>query len=135
MPIPRTTFLVPVLVALLASGSSPVIAVEDPRGCALALNQPIQKSHALEQSFEILSWNIQKSSNTGWSADLTTLAGDADLVFIQEASLQAGIPDLLEGVPGLAFAPGYRTSAMDTGVMTLSSATPTLACRLTAMEP
>lgn len=134
-PIPFTTFLVPVLIALLAGGSLPAIAVEDPRGCAQALNQPLQKSHSLAQSFEILSWNIQKSSNTGWSTDLTTLAGDADLVFIQEASLQAGIPDLLEGVPALAFAPGYRTSTLETGVMTLSSAMPTLACRLTAMEP
>ena len=129
------TFLITLLVALLAGGGSQAIAAEGPRGCALALNQPAQSTHALQQSFEILSWNIQKSSNTGWSADLTTLAGDADLVFIQEASLQAGIPDLLEGVPALAFAPGYRTSTMETGVMTLSSAAPTLACRLTAMEP
>jgi endonuclease/exonuclease/phosphatase (EEP) superfamily protein YafD len=133
--IAHTKFLVPALFALLACVSSLASAAEDPRGCALALSQPNQENHALEQSFEILSWNIQKASNTGWSEDLTNLAGGADLVFIQEASLQAGIPDLLTGVPALAFAPGYRTAAMDTGVMTLSSAMPTLSCRLTAMEP
>ena len=40
----------------------------------------------LDPELEVLSWNIQKAGTTGWSEDLASIAGNADLVFIQEAS-------------------------------------------------
>jgi endonuclease/exonuclease/phosphatase (EEP) superfamily protein YafD len=83
----------------------------------------------------VLSWNIQKSSKTGWQRDLGSLAMQADLVFIQEAALQASIPDVLGDTLATAFAPGYRTASLDTGVLTLSAAAPSAHCRFTAQEP
>jgi endonuclease/exonuclease/phosphatase (EEP) superfamily protein YafD len=121
---------------LLALTTSVVAqAAENGPDCAAALGQPQQAEQALATSFSVLSWNIQKSSNTGWERDLGSLAMQADLVFIQEAALQASIPEMLVGTPATAFAPGYRTASLDTGVLTLSSVAPSAHCRFTAIEP
>jgi len=90
---------------------------------------------ALPGTLEILSWNIQKASNSGWSEDLTALGDGIDLAFIQEASLQARIPDVIGGVLHQAFAAGYTTGELETGVMTLSSSSPSLDCTFTSREP
>jgi endonuclease/exonuclease/phosphatase (EEP) superfamily protein YafD len=90
---------------------------------------------ALSGTLEILSWNIQKASNSGWSEDLTALGGDIDLAFIQEASIQARIPDVIGGLLHQAFAAGYTTGELETGVMTLSSSSPSLYCAFTSWEP
>ena len=123
------------LVTGLMLGNSPVLAAEDPTACASALDQPREAGRALQPSFGVLSWNIQKASNDGWSDDLGDLAAAADLVFIQEASLQASIPSVVDHVPTQAFAPGYRTDTLDSGVMTLSTSAHSVHCRLTAIEP
>ena len=90
---------------------------------------------ALSGTLEILSWNIQKASNSGWSEDLTGLGQGVNLAFIQEASLQAQIPTVLGGLLHPAFAAGYRSGTLETGVMTLSSSAPSLDCAFTSMEP
>ncbi len=83
----------------------------------------------------LLSWNIQKASNAGWQADLQALAANSQLVFIQEALLEADIPALLPSFPDQSFAPGYRTENRTTGVMTLGSAIPSLHCQFSVLEP
>ena len=123
------------LAALLVFTGVEAQAAEDARACASALNPAVKHSNALSPVFEILSWNIQKASNSGWSYDLSGLTEGADLVFIQEASLQASIPGSVQRAKSHAFAPGYRTSSLDTGVMTLSTTPPSVHCRLTATEP
>jgi endonuclease/exonuclease/phosphatase (EEP) superfamily protein YafD len=137
--LPDKALISPLLAALLVFGGAEARAAEDARACASALNSPIERTidegRALSPVFEILSWNIQKASNSGWSYDLAGLTAGADLVFIQEAALQASIPGTVERAKSQAFAPGYRTSTLDTGVMTLSTAPPSVHCRLTATEP
>ncbi|MEM0953743.1 MAG: endonuclease/exonuclease/phosphatase family protein [Pseudomonadota bacterium] len=89
----------------------------------------------LKASFDVLSWNLQKASGDGWQRDLKELAGDVELAFLQEASLQAGIPELLPGALTAVFAEGYTTTQLNTGVMTLGTAAPSKHCSFSAVEP
>lgn len=90
---------------------------------------------ALGDELEIISWNIQKTSNQSWRQDLTILADGASLIFIQEAVLHADISGSIPVDLHSEFAPGYRRGNMQTGVMTFSASTPTVACDLSINEP
>mgnify|MGYP001827185191 FL=1 len=94
-----------------------------------------ESESALGNELEILSWNIQKASNSGWAEDLAGLGDRIDLAFIQEASTQARIDGLLPDLLHRAFAQGYTTSELETGVMTLSAGLHSMHCKFTAMEP
>ena len=120
------------VVMLSAAGTQ---AAEDGKSCAAGLNRRAAEGPGLDSQFEILSWNIQKAGDRRWSTDFAQLASESDLVFIQEASLQADIPTFLEDIEAEAFAPGYRTASLETGVMTLSSRAYSLHCRFSAIEP
>ena len=86
-------------------------------------------------SLGILSWNVKKGQHANWRHDLARLAADKHLILIQEASLGSGLLDALEPTAHWAFAPGYRTRAGATGVMTLSTTPPLTQCNLQVMEP
>lgn len=141
----KSGFLLPILpitlaTPLLAAGAgwlvlrSPVTLGEAGGQCTAALTAA-GPDNALPGQLEILSWNIQKASNTGWAEDLAELAGGIDLAFIQEASLQAQIPAVFQAPLHQEFAAGYTTGSQETGVMTLSSGSPSLHCNLTIREP
>ena len=83
----------------------------------------------------VLSWNIQKSSNSGWEQDLRQLAFPSDLILLQEARLQADLMPVLENQSFGTFAPGYTTDTQDTGVMTLSTIGANSHCSLQHQEP
>lgn len=83
----------------------------------------------------ILSWNVKKGQHANWRHDLARLATDKHLILIQEASLGPELLDALEPSAHWAFAPGYRTRAGVTGVMTLSTMPPLTQCNLQVMEP
>ena len=89
----------------------------------------------LGNSLQILSWNIQKASTSGWVNDLFNLSQDVQLAFIQEASLQAPIEQTIPVPLYQTFAAGYTTASLATGVLTLSSAAPNAHCAITAWEP
>lgn len=101
----------------------------------LPQSQPAEQSAPLPRKLEILSWNIQKASRTGWRQDLARLGGDVDLAFIQEADLHAGLGALLPAASHEAFAEGYTGSGKRTGVMTLSAHRPGWHCSLSVLEP
>jgi endonuclease/exonuclease/phosphatase (EEP) superfamily protein YafD len=122
------------MLALFASGAQ-VRALQG-HDCAAGLGlETAAAGQALAGELDILSWNIQKASNAGWADDLAEIAGDVNLAFIQEASLQAGISGAFATPLVQAFAAGYTTSSLDTGVMTLSTSTPLVQCNFTAWEP
>lgn len=131
MTMQRKLFAHSLLVALVACWPGPAGAA---RQCEAALGR-MPAGKPLASEFDVLSWNIQKASNPGWQADLRRLASGVDLAFIQEASLQAGIPELLPTDLVDVFARGYSTDSLDTGVMTLGAAPPSLHCVFTATEP
>lgn len=130
---PRLFPVVAVLWLLSGSASSlgqPVGLCSGPLGAATA-----STGEELSGHLEVLSWNIQKASNTGWDTDLATLTGGVNLAFIQEASVQAGIPQVLENPLYQSFAAGYSSGDLKTGVMTLSSSSPSMHCNFTGWEP
>ena len=109
---------------------------EDAQACARGLGQSLDTaSVVLEDELQILSWNIQKASNVGWAEDLSNFSGDIHLAFIQEASTQAPIAQTIPVPLYQAFAAGYTTDSEETGVLTLSTSSPSLHCNLTAWEP
>lgn len=121
------------LAAALHLTSTPVQAQME--ACSDMLEQQAPRAgRELSSELEILSWNIQKSSNKGWDEDLANFIDGVDLAFIQEASVQADISNI---TPHLheAFAAGYTTSSQQTGVLTLSTGSPSVHCTLTSLEP
>ena len=114
--------------------AAPALAQADQCGSAFG-QQTIREGQPLREELEILSWNIQKASNTGWAEDLAIISADIDLAFIQEAALQARIPQVLPDNLHQAFARGYTTDSLETGVMTLSTSLPSGECKLTSWEP
>ena len=85
--------------------ASPVDSQTEP--CASALGQMLTRDGGeLTNELEVLSWNIQKASNTGWAEDLASFGSDIDLAFIQEASVQAQIGQVIPAGLYQAFAAG-----------------------------
>ena len=132
----RWSSLLVLSVTLILVGSGPSVGSPPANNCAAGLGlSPIGLGEPLQGDLDILSWNIQKASNAGWAEDLAEIAGGVHLAFIQEASLQAQIPQAINAPLVQAFAAGYTTTSQDTGVMTLSTSNPSLHCNLTAWEP
>jgi endonuclease/exonuclease/phosphatase (EEP) superfamily protein YafD len=115
---------------------SPAPAEGQAAPCSAELGQLLTtEGQELGDKLEILSWNIQKSSNIGWADDLVRYGDGVDLAFIQEASMQAGIAQTIPTEMFRAFAAGYTTASQETGVMTLSASSPSVHCNLTSWEP
>ena len=125
------TGLLLVLLCLLAAAGARADSCANSLGRAL----PENREAALGDEFEVLSWNIQKASNQGWDTDLASLGAGIDLAFIQEASLQAHLDEIIPGPLHRAFARGYTRPGNSTGVMTLSTGAPSGRCQVTAWEP
>lgn len=79
----------------------------------------------------LMNWNIQKASQQGWQRDLQHLALDRDLVLIQEAAMHEHFLAAPDKASFWSFARGYK----NTGVMTFSSAQPSMHCSLLSWEP
>lgn len=112
------------------------VAVGEQQSCSRVMGQDAAVlGEELTAELEILSWNIQKASNHGWAEDLASVSRNIDLAFIQEASVQAGIPGAIPADLHSVFAAGYTTATQETGVMTLSAGSPSSNCNLVSMEP
>jgi endonuclease/exonuclease/phosphatase (EEP) superfamily protein YafD len=107
------------------------------RACADNLGQlPIAEGQVLSPPLDILSWNIEKTSNDGWMEDLLEHGSGTHLTFIQEATIGAQLGEVHPTGPLYqSFAQGYSNSSQSTGVMTLSSHAPTMQCNFTRTEP
>ena len=97
---------------------------------------PMALTGALDATqIRLLNWNIQKSSQPGWRMDLRKFAGDSDLLLLQEAILEVNLHEALETAYHAVFAPGYRTTDSQSGVMTLSRVPALSHCFLSHQEP
>jgi endonuclease/exonuclease/phosphatase (EEP) superfamily protein YafD len=99
------------------------------------LPEPEIRRTGLPPQFDVLSWNIQKGSQPDWETDLRKLAADRELVLLQEAVTTLPLAAQLPPEMHRSFAPGYRSGALQSGVMTLSSAAPSDECQFSASEP
>jgi len=114
---PRTViklmWLVPAVLAMLIHFAiAPAKGEQSPAACAQSLGQNLPGAGLLSgNTLEVLSWNIQKASNDGWAQDLASFSEGIHLAFIQEASLQAMIPQAISPALHPVFAPGYSTNS------------------------
>ncbi len=132
----HNSLTISLLVLCLLLLPHPAIASPEAHACSQSLGKPLtSQKPGLQRELHLFIWNIEKSGNNGWKTDLQTLAGDSDLILIQEASVQAQIPAVMPHPLYGAFAAGYTTEALETGVLTLSTVEPSLQCNLTAWEP
>lgn len=83
----------------------------------------------------LLNWNVQKKRDLGWRSDFDRLAGNSDLVLMQEASLGGLADSNFANGRHWSFAPGHSTQNSITGVLTLSRSEPLARCTFTSIEP
>ena len=86
-------------------------------------------------NISLFNWNVHKTRERGWRDDFDALAGNADLVLFQEASLREETIAEIDSSRHWSFAPGYRRRGEVTGVMTLSSIKPMTQCSFVHSEP
>lgn len=110
---------------------------DDARYCSRALpkSDPAPGEELDSADIEVINWNIHKGNDPDWMSDLRPMAAGSDLMIFQEVSFNSDAWDGLARGRHRSFAPGYRTSGLLTGVMTLSSATPLMQCNLIIREP
>ena len=84
----------------------------------------------------VLSWNLHKSDDPGWDADLARFAADSDLLLIQEAALTDALQRLLAaaGYDGL-LASAFALNGQETGVLNAARVRPASACVQRFFEP
>lgn len=105
--------------------------------CRASLAAPkAQTATELDASnIRLINWNVQKNKQPQWDQDFDALAGDTDLVLIQEASLRHDSAASMDSSKHWTFAPGYIKDGEITGVMTLSSIKPLTQCSFVTLEP
>jgi endonuclease/exonuclease/phosphatase (EEP) superfamily protein YafD len=105
--------------------------------CRTALGAATSGARAGLDATEIrlLNWNVQKKRDLGWRSDFDRLAGNSDLVLMQEASLGGLADSNFANGRHWSFAPGHSTENSITGVLTLSRSEPLARCTFTSIEP
>ena len=108
------------------SVGQPLVCFQDDK--ALPLDQQGQLG--------LLVWNIYKQNREGWSEELSRLSSDAQLLLLQEASLNTGLKQWLseQGWEGNQVN-AFKVMGESAGVINLARTTPNLACGYTEMEP
>lgn len=120
----------------IATSSGAWSTTETVSNCRNLLTEYRATDDALDpSSIRLFNWNLQKSRGPGWREDVEALAGAADLVLFQEASIREETIDEIDSSLHWSFAPGYSTPGEITGVMTLSKSAPLAQCSFAAAEP
>ena len=84
----------------------------------------------------MLTWNIHKQEDPGWREDLALFARGADLLLLQEATLDPLLRQTLDEA-GLSWvmASSFLFGDVDIGVMTATRMAPVASCTERAVEP
>ncbi len=126
----KLVFNIPEYPQLITVGENsvgqPLVCFQDDK--ALPLDQQGQLG--------LLVWNIYKQNRDGWSEELSRLSSDAQLLLLQEASLNTGLKQWLseQGWEGNQVN-AFKVMGESAGVINLARTTPNLACGYTEMEP
>jgi endonuclease/exonuclease/phosphatase (EEP) superfamily protein YafD len=102
---------------------------------AIAADSRLHGAQLDAEAIHVVNWNIQKGNHPRWADDLELILGETDILILQEASPDFEAWNRLVPTHHRAFAQGYRSFGRDTGVMTLSPATPLAECDLVEHEP
>jgi endonuclease/exonuclease/phosphatase (EEP) superfamily protein YafD len=88
------------------------------------------------RAIRVVTWNIHKQADAGWSRDLDRFTKQSDVVLLQEAVLDAPIRRLIDGEGFTwAMASSFELGSADIGVITASRVAPRDVCTLRADEP
>jgi endonuclease/exonuclease/phosphatase (EEP) superfamily protein YafD len=117
------------------SGRAPAVATAECTGVPAHSPHPSLAPALDGSAIRLLNWNIQKSSQSGWRADLRKFARQSDLLLLQEATLEDNLVQLLETDYHAVFARGYHSGDAQSGVMTLSVIPALTNCYLSHREP
>jgi len=124
--------------ARTAAGSQGLSAAsEELDACRERLsNSPSTDPRGLDAAnIRIASWNVQKKHGQNWRREYDQLAGEMDIVLMQEAPLTGVAGSASAAGRHWSFAPGHRVRGGVTGVLTLSSHEPLARCSFIAIEP
>ncbi|WP_068712409.1 endonuclease/exonuclease/phosphatase family protein [Vibrio tritonius] len=97
-----------------------------------------EPQHVLDRNGElnVLVWNIYKQNRGEWASALTGFSSDADLLLLQEASMNEPLKQwIAQNNWDGAQANAFRVLGESTGVLNLSKLMPSLACAYTEVEP
>jgi endonuclease/exonuclease/phosphatase (EEP) superfamily protein YafD len=88
------------------------------------------------RTIRVLTWNIHKQDDPGWREDLARFAHAADVVLLQEATLDDALRETLDDA-GLSWvmASSFLFGDLDIGVMTATRTAPVASCTERAVEP
>ena len=117
------------------SAAAPVPVEAEACVASLAARAPVHGRPLDAEAIRVVNWNIQKGGDPAWAADLKALDPSADLLILQEASPGLEVLGNVATQHHLSFAEGFKGFSKQTGVMTLSRATPLGECDLVAREP
>jgi endonuclease/exonuclease/phosphatase (EEP) superfamily protein YafD len=120
-----------------ASSQWPSAASEELDACRERLSDsPSIDSRGLDAAnIRIATWNVQKKHGRNWRREYDRLAGEMDIVLMQEAPLTGATASDFAAGRHWSFAPGHQVRGGVTGVLTLSGSEPLARCSFTAIEP
>ena len=129
---------------LLVSCASQPTAVSDAgvplapaaSACIDAIAGDATSRHELDgDAIRVVNWNMQKGGHPDWAEDLDAIQDETDILILQEASPDLEAWNRLTPMHHRSFAQGFQGFGHNTGVMTLSAATPVAECDLAVREP
>lgn len=147
-----TLLLLPLLAACVSLSADPRALVYEADGIkvqslnciaamqAAAAYRPAPKADhdlALDPgAIRVVTWNIHKEADAGWSDELAGLAQRNDVLLLQEVSLTGELQDVLRRA-GLRWilASSFIRDETDIGVLTASRTVPIASCTQRADEP
>lgn len=98
---------------------------------------PSGRDGSLDPSaIRLASWNVHKEADSGWEADLGRLAGESDILLLQEAGVSTEFRAVVEKA-GFSWllAGAFEYLGAEYGVLTATRVRPVEACTLRAYEP
>jgi endonuclease/exonuclease/phosphatase (EEP) superfamily protein YafD len=125
----------------MASNHRDIASSAEPRQCEPGLRaepfEHITDGEALDpEGFRLLNWNIYKGSRKDWQEDFQRLAGDSDIVALQEAHLHNEFhAELKESDLHWDLTTAFFYAGAETGVLIGSEIKSGLPCTLHANEP
>ncbi|CAM3964404.1 MULTISPECIES: endonuclease/exonuclease/phosphatase family protein [Shewanella] len=126
-----------VAVATYLNGEPEVMMSEiEPVFVSQCVTAPSSRVLDSEGRLRVGVWNIYKQQKKGWQQDLTELARRSELMLLQEAKLNAGFHQYLDGSSlHLVMAKAFSLLKSPVGVMNLATEQARDACAYHAVEP
>jgi len=86
--------------------------------------------------FRMMSWNIYKGADDGWQDDLQEMAGESDLLLLQEGSLEEDLLTFFkDNELHWEMAAAFTYQEIPAGVITASKIAPRITCSVRNTEP